>query len=80
MRWFRPLWTFIGGMIGFLGLSLLFPKIEEVFQIGAGLEGTGNFWGWAWITSSPRLIIFVIYLLLLLFVVGWELLDAYSGR
>jgi hypothetical protein len=68
-KYLAPLGVFLGGNAFLLILWLFFPALgvvsTELFASTA--EHADVFWGWSWVVSSTRILVFVIAELFILF-------------
>jgi hypothetical protein len=69
-KYLAPLGVFLGGNALLLVLMLFFPAIKtSTTQLAADTAGVASvFWGWTWVVSSARLLIFIIAELAILYV------------
>jgi uncharacterized integral membrane protein len=69
-KYLAPLGVFLGGNVLLLILMLYFPAIKTAStQLAADTAAVASvFWGWTWVVSSVRLLVFVIAELTILFV------------
>ena len=71
-KYLFPLKVFIGGHVALLIAFLVFPAMDTAgTQLAADTANAsasvGGFWGWTWVVSSIRLIVFLVFELLILF-------------
>jgi len=71
-KYLRPLGVFVTGHIALLIAFLVFPAMDTAgTQLAADTANAsaavGGFWGWSWVVSSIRLIVFLVFELLILY-------------
>lgn len=62
LKYLKPLGVFLGGQVFILFLWLLFPAIGSATSALATSTSAhaATFWGWSWVVSSTRLIIYIM--------------------
>ena len=72
VKYFLPLKIFVVGQLLMLGIFLFFPAIGIASNqlASATSEIASTFWGWTWVVTSVRLLIFLFGELTILFFTG----------